>query len=491
MAQAKQLSDDRHRAIATGRTFMIRLSLLLVLCLLGSNSLAEQPKAKGDLMLSEVLASAQIHHPFIAEAIALQEAAAGGLLSSEGGFDPAVTLKSRYYGSGYYRGSNSTAAMLTIPLETASTDLFVGARLGRGDFPIYEYEYKTLSDGEVSLGLRLALLRGNEIDQRRSEINLSGLQIKEQKAKQDSIRLTVLEEAALAYWDWSIALAQQGVFEDLLRVSERRQSQFEEQVRLGQLAAIDALDNSRTILSRRQKLLEQKQKTEKAAQKLVLFLRNDDGSPGNPKFIMTTQLPKIKKNIVDIITLIEKQLEYRPDIVSLSHELSQLNQGLKLAENSLLPSLNLETSLSRDYGEGESSRFGSEWKSMVSFQVPLYRREAQGKIKELEAKIRAKKEQIRFLKDEVMTLASAFSNVLELSNQRYNILEKEVDLSTHLEGAELDKFASGTSNLMLVAMREIATASVSAELLQTLLVNRAAYLKLIYLSTDEQNFYSR
>lgn len=452
--------------------------------------LAEEQNNKKYLALSDVLSSATQHHPSIGEALALRDAAENKLLSSQGAFDPVVKLKSRYYGSGYYEGTNSTSSLLSIPLETASTDLFIGGRTGHGDFPIYEDEYDTLDIGELGAGLRLALLRDRAIDNRRTAIALNTLEVQQQKSKADLTKLLVLEEAAIAYWDWTITRATQSVFYDLLKVSEKRQDQFEEQVRLGQLAAIEALDNSRAILNRRQKLLEQKQKTVKSWQKLSLFYRNPDGAPKTISAIRPRNLPAIKSPDPNIINKVEQQLSNRPDVLALQNEVDQLRKELALAENSFLPTLDLETSITKDYGEGEPSREGTEWKSMLIFEVPIQRREARGKIREIESKIRAKQEQIRLLKDEIRTLATAITNVVDRSHQRYLILQREVDLSEQLEIAELEKFKAGASNLMLVAIREIATANVRADLLETLFINRTAYLKLYSLANDPHGLIS-
>jgi outer membrane protein TolC len=468
----------------------VLIAAFSIFCFTASPAAAEVSGEKINVQISTVLESALKHHPLIAEAIAKIDAAQSKLLSARGGFDPVVSLKSRYYGSGYYEGSNSTASLLTVPLETASTDLFLGGRSGNGDFPIYEDEYDTLSRGELGIGFRVSLLRGRDIDDRRTAISMGAMQLDQQHNKADYTKLLVLEEAALAYWEWNVNKAQLVVYNDLLNVSETRQGQFEEKVKLGQLAAVEALDNSRTILSRRQKLLEQQQKIDKSSQKLSLFFRNSDGSPRDVSTVKSSGLPKIKGPQLNTLTRIEAELKARPDILALESELAQHRQELNLAENSMLPKLDLETSLTRDYGVGELSRAGSEWKSMVVFEAPLYRREARGKVQELEFKIRATQEKIRMLKDEVFTYSSAIIKILERSRERYNILQQEVDLSVELEKAELEKFKAGASNLMLVAIREIATATVRADLLENLLINRAAYLKLSALSNNPAAFQS-
>jgi outer membrane protein TolC len=453
-------------------------------CILIAEFAAKKPKVN----IATVLESALKHHPAIAEAIAKIDAAESNLLSAQGGFDPMVSLKSRYYGSGYYEGSNSTESLLTVPLETASTNLFLGGRSGNGDFPIYEDEYDTLNIGELGVGVRVALLKGREIDERRTAVTLGSIQLQQQQNMAAYTKLLVSEEAALAYWEWNIHKAQQGVFNDLLEVSETRQGQFEEQVKLGQLAAVEALDNSRTILNRRQKLLEQRQKIDKSAQKLSLFLRDADGAPRDVSAASPSGLPTIKSPDVSILARIEAELKARPDIIALENDVDRLKQELKLAENSMLPTLDLESSVTRDYGDGEPSRAGTEWKSMLVFEVPLYRRKARGKVQEIEFKIRATQEKIRLLKDEVLTLSSAIIKILERSRERHSILQKEVDVSVELEKAEFEKFKAGASNLMLVAIREIATATVRSDLLDTLLVNRAAYLKLAALANDPSAF---
>jgi outer membrane protein TolC len=449
--------------------------------------LADKAKAK-TLTIAEVAESAEKFYPKIIEAYEEINAANANLLSARGNFDPLISLDSRAYGSGYYDGSNSTSSRLTVPLEFSSTDLFMGGRSGHGNFPVYEDQYDTLNIGEIGAGLRIALLRNRAVDKRRTALMQGEISIDQEKQQLESEKLIVLEEAAKSYWIWNINKEQLHVFEELLRVSELRQSQFEQQVTAGQMARIEALDNSRTILTRREKLLQQQQKLNQASQKLSLYHRDNQGLPIVTTDISTTILPKIYENTYENIEkLSEKAYERHPDIISFNQEIELLKREKDLNENNLLPKLDLETAVTRDYGDGETSREGSELKGMLFFEVPLYRREAKGKIKALEAKINAVKQKIRLTKDRIRAFSRANEEIIRKTHNRYQILKTEVELAQQLEEAEWEKFKAGQSNLLIVAIREIATATVRIQKLETILENRLAHIELASLVGDKEN----
>lgn len=441
-----------------------------------------------EVTLTRVLTGASNHHPQIQAAIAALDGAEGRLLSAQGGFDPKIALSGQWYGSGYYDGSRAFSSELSIPLETASSNLFVGARNSRGEFPVYEDQYRTLRDGEVGAGIRLSLLRGNRIDRRRTDLAVGELQLEQQEQELRAVELFLQQEAALAFWEWSIRKHQIKIFQELLEVSERRQSQFEEQVQLGQLARIEALDNSRTILNRREKLLEQEQKFQRAAQKLSLFFRDESGNPVFASEDTKSVLPHPLKNIPDFREKLERAINKRPDIQALTTKIEKLERERSLFENNLLPELDLETSVTRDYGEGDTSREGTEWKGMLTFEVPLYRRTAKGKLREVNGKIRETRQELRLIRDRLQAFSQSLLEILERSYSQYQVLKDEVSITKELEEGEFEKFQAGASNLMLVAMRELTTAGVRQQKLDSLLTNRAAFLQLIALVGEQESF---
>ncbi|MGA1192312.1 MAG: TolC family protein [Bdellovibrionota bacterium] len=441
-----------------------------------------------EVTLTRVLTSTSNHHPQVQAALAALDGAKGTLLSAQGGFDPTISLNGQWYGSGYYDGSRAFSSELSIPLETASSNLFVGGRNSRGEFPIYEDQYKTLRDGEVGAGIRLSLLRGNLIDRRRTDLAVGELQLEQQEQELQAVELFLQQEAALAFWEWSVRKHQIRVFQELLEVSERRQSQFEEQVKLGQLARIEALDNSRTILNRREKLLEQEQTFQQAAQKLSLFLRDESGDPVYASEDMKSVLPQPLKVIPEYRAKLEKAIKERPDIKALTTQLETLERERSLLENNLLPALDLETAVTRDYGEGDASREGTEWKGMLTFEVPLYRRTAKGKLGEVNARIRETRQELRLIRDRLRALSRSLLEILERSYSQYQVLKDDVSITKELEEGEFEKFQAGASNLMLVAMRELTTAGVRQQKLDSLLTNRAAFLQLVALVGEQESF---
>lgn len=462
------------------------LAVILTFCFLNQGRCDE---LSGVPTLKDIIDSTRQHHPKIIEAISRVEGAGGKYRSALGGFDPVLSLQSRAYASGYYEGSNSTESKVAIPFEFASSDLFLQLRSGHGNFPVYEDEYDTLDTGELGAGVEFSLLRDFGVDKRRTKLLRQQLEIVRKQHLLDAKQLLVLRDAAEAYWAWQISLGKIQVFRDLLDVGERRQRQFEELVRQGQLAPIEALDNSRTILKRREKLVEQEQKTRQLAQKLSIYWRDELGNPRKIKGqVKSFSLPAIKGPGSDVSDRMLESFEKRPDVMALKTALSALEAKLALAENDLLPKLDLKTSVTRDYGDGEISREDTEWKGMLNFEVPLYRRDAKGRVQEAEAERGALKQQIRLLHDDMRTLSEALEFVLENLAERIKILTEEVGIAERLEKAELEKFKAGNSTLLLVAIRELETADVRGRRLEALLENRKVYLNVVTLLADQNLF---
>jgi len=125
---------------------------------------------------------------------------------------------------------------------------------------------------------------------------------------------------------------------------------------------------------------------------------------------------------------------------------------------------------------------------MLTFEVPLYRRTAKGKLREVNGKIRETKQELRLIRDRLQALSQGLLQILERSYSQYQVLKDEVSITKELEEGEFEKFQAGASNLMLVAMRELTTAGVRQQKLDSLLTNRAAFLQLIALVGEQESF---
>jgi outer membrane protein TolC len=415
-----------------------------------------------------VLESVWNHHPRLKQEVIMLKEANARALASVGAFDMTLNSNNRSYLDGYYTG-NSVDTYVEVPIPAARGTLKGGYRAGRGEFPVYEDEYQTLDSGEVRLEGTISLLRNFSIDERRLALQLAELDTDIAELSVTSAKLLLGQAALEQFWNWVLLDKIQQIYAQLLAVAEERQKQLDARVKAGDLAAFEALDNQRTILQRKSLLVRQSAAVKQAARTLSLFLRDDSGSPLVPK---QQQIPKRLPQPISMSmstdTLLKMAQDNRPDFRSLQIQIKQLQETNKFLESRFLPELTLGGIAARDYGDGASSRDGTEIKMYLGLEVPLQQRRNRGNLVETTSKLQRMRVARTFLREQVENQIALSLIDLEQTQQRHALSIEERDTTLLLAKGELERFKTGDSNLLFLNIREVSAAEAEVKVYEAL-----------------------
>jgi cobalt-zinc-cadmium efflux system outer membrane protein len=429
------------------------LSAVLVLLALG----AGDARAQAALDPPAVLAAVERWLPSLLKAEQDVRVAEGDLVAARGAFD--LTLRADgILDRGAY---DSETLRLTAeqPIAASGLNAYGGYRLGRGTYAPYEGRLQTLSDGEVSAGVSLPLLRDRATDSRRTEQRLATLGVDLAGATLQRVRLSAYREALLRYWDVVAAAEQWRIQAALLQLAEQRDRQLADAVALGQVAAIERIDNARAVRQRQAALVGARRLFEQQAIELSLHLRGDTGEPR----VVTAdavRLPNLDAPLPppDESISVATAVQSRPELRALEARRAQLAAVEQLARNTQLPQLNLFSEAARDFGTGADSRAGSAFKGGVSFSLPLRRQRAIGQTIRATAALAGLDQERRVAIDRVRADVQDAISAWRAADEAVAAIRGELTLARELEALERDRFMLGDSTQFMVNLRELATA---------------------------------
>lgn len=411
------------------------------------------------LTVEELLRSVDHSYPLLEIAIRERDIAQGGYTSAQGSFDLKMKGKAQVEQFGFYR-HETFDGLLEQPLEAFGATVYGGYKLGRGSYSPAEDLSRTLSLGEGRVGVNMPLFQNRAIDDRRTGLIVNDLQRDVTEYGIEKQRLSIYKGALKQYWEWVAAGQNFQVAVSLLRLAELRNTQIAESVQLGQLAPIELTDNQQTILRRRSAVVSASRALQSAAIELSLYYRDPAGLPLVPE---SNRLPN---NFPDPFSIdqskfqqdVQFALTERPELRGLQVKREQQRAEVRLADNKLLPQLDLFLQYSRDGGVGSITKRGNNIESGLFFELPAQRRKASGKLLQQEAKFAQIESEFRFTRDRVVADVQDALSAVRNAFEGLGVVAKEVETAKRLEEAERAKFDLGDSTQFLVNLRELATA---------------------------------
>jgi outer membrane protein TolC len=416
-------------------------------------------RAAVPLSLDEVLESVDRTHPGLERAQRGVERAEAKKLSARGGFDPTLSVRSRWSPIGYYEnGQVDTMVRQATPAWGAA--LYAGYRIGWGNYPAYYGYRETLGAGEVRAGLDVPVWRDGPIDARRAEIRKTKYRHTGARQARDAAQLELERDAADAYWRWVAAGQSLEVARDLLAIAERRDAALNEQAKEGAIERIQLVDNRRLVLDRMAKVVTAERKFQEAALKLSLFYRDRDLRPivaGEERIPQTFPEPA-RIDSTELAADVQRAVDRRPDLEALRAERNAADVDVRLAKNQRAPAINLQTFVAKDFGGGPPQLEPTEWGIGVTFELPIPLRKARGDFRAAKADLAGVDAQLRGLADKVAAEVQAAHVAVEASRQNVLLARQQVSTAKQLADAERTKYAEGASDLVIVNLREIAAA---------------------------------
>lgn len=416
------------------------------------------------LELDEVL-DATARHPSIAGAEADVRAARGAALSADGAFDTSLEGLGELTPLGPAGANGRVEAGVRQPLQWWGSQVIVGWRLGLGEFPVYKGEYKTLKpQGEMFAGVDVPLLRDRRVDKRRVALGKAALEVKiaEQEVRKERLKLGL--KAAQVYWKWVASGQKLTVDERLLQIALTRDAAIRERVDAGDLPEIDYDENQRAIAQRRARVVGTRGEVREAALMLSLLWRDEAGGPQVPaEDALPDALPGADQA--------EPELDGadRPELVSLRLKRRALELERGLAANQRLPKLDLSAKASK--GLTPTIDYLDEVSVGVKVQYFLGQEVARGQEEQAEAALVRLDAAARLARDEISAELGSARVSLEVAAERVTLVERELEVARRVEQGERDRLEQGDSTLLLVNLREQATADVEKQLIEA----KAAY----------------
>jgi outer membrane protein TolC len=410
------------------------------------------------LRWEDVQASVQKHYPPLLAVLQDRIIADGDVTLAEGRFD--LNLKGNYDGDflGFYR-NDVVSAGVTQATSFQGMSWFAGYQIGRGSYPSYEGKLQTDTGGEYKIGARLPVFRDRAIDSRRAELQKALIGRRVADLGIDQQRLLITQLAMRRYYDWLAAGQRYQAASDVLRVAEQRDQQLKDASDLGQIPRIDVTDNQRAILTRRAQVVEALRGLELTSIELSLFLRDDRG---DPRLVSPDELPPAFPELKEFDAKrlqedIELAIRRRPEITRFAAQRDQVEVDRRLAENQLMPNIDVAMSYTRQLGERIVRRGPDDLIASLIFDLPAQRRAARGREISTLARIEQFDQRERFARDQVTAEVRDAYSALRAAFQRAQVLKQEVQVARELEDAERVRFKLGDGTLFLVNLREQST----------------------------------
>jgi len=435
------------------------------------------------LTLDTVVRSALESFPSVIAAARRKDMAEGERLAAEGGFDTNLKLLSRSSIAGIYENE-----MVDIGFEQPTpywgATFFGGYRLGSGNFPVYEGKSQTADSGEFRAGVTFPLWRNRTIDRRRANLAQAELTQLITHHEYDAQLLDLQRVASQRYWDWVLAGRRLAAARDLLRIAETRDAGLRIRIASGDLPSIDATDNQRAILERRERVVAAERLLEQAAIQLSLYLRTPDGEPQLPQPEDLPEGfpdPRLPERL-EPRAVIDEALGRRPELKRLEQQRKNAEIERDLARNQRQPGVDLSLSGAQDLGVNPETQYyqinRTEMYVGVSVDLPVQQRVASGKIMSAEANLERIAADAKLAGDRIAAEVKDSLSALNAALKRVQIARQHRETAVRMEEGERTRYELGDSNLMFVNQRELASgdaAILTAEALNSFFKSLADY----------------
>ena len=439
--------------------------VLAVICCYSWPSLAQPMDSAKVLPQEPFLAWVAEYHPIARQGRLLNVQAEALERLARGGFDPklygdydAKTFDDKSYFA-FGEGGVKVPTWYGVELKAAFAVADVDA--------LYQNAERTVPDaGQAILGFKVPLGRGLIIDDRRAALSQAKLMAQANEIERQKMVNDLLLDAAVAYWDWSVAYSQLLVFERALEITEQRFDGIVESFRVGELPAIDTLETMIQVQNREFDLNNALIAYRNATLQLSNFLWNEDGEP----LEITDELrPRVLAELANTPVaegrqqLTQTARQTHPDIRAYEVKLEQLDIDRRLALEQFKPRLDVEYNLLGDGtnlipGQPDDSGINAlvtqNYKWGVRFDFPLFLRKERGKMELTRIKIQDAEYHLQRKRLEVANKVNNYYNEQDNLLEQIKLYEGQVDNYQRLLNAEYQKFDVGESSIFLLNSRE-------------------------------------
>jgi len=379
-----------------------------------------------------------------------------------GGYNDTVLKVGHPYGLSVYGGiRNGFGDCTTISGEGDSFSCSAGTgpvAFPTSDISLFYLQQVAIVGGEVNL------LRGFMINEEYAEYQQAELAGPMAEVKVAQKRQDLYLAGAVQYWDWQLAVKQAEVQQQNLAVAEARYGQIEGQAKAGKISPLDVVEIRQEVQRRREAAIYAQRKVEYEQYKLAFFLW-ENGDPVTPRpewapeFTGETPLPTGE----EIAAAKAEAKEDRPEVRALAIDIQKNSIDLRLAKNSLLPKLKFTggPAVGGIYWIG-----GFGYQLGAFFSMPLFNREARGKVAFAEAEQERLTYEIWNKEQTVSIDVDNWISAQVRARDRVKAASEAYQLAQTLVEGERKRFDLGATNLLFVNLRERNAVEAAYELYQ-------------------------
>ncbi|MCI5071999.1 TolC family protein [bacterium] len=429
-----------------------------------------------EISLEQVLHSASQFHPAMLEQMEKLKQSEQDIQIAKSLFDTKLNFENNYAATGFYDGSYfSTYIEQSLPWS--GVDIYGKFRKSTGDFPGYEGNLETLSDGEMSFGIEWSILQSFIKDPRRLALIEAQYKNKIQNQQLQLNKIIFQEMAAKAFFKWKAYAQTYKIYQNLLNLAKNRQDALVKKNKAGDIAKIYLEENQRYIFERERKLLLAQQLMDNSAIYLSFFLRNKNGTA-----VDTVDSSKLKPKNIDPSLLTfpkasETILNRFPKLSMIEFKQKIIDQNLQFLKVKRLPDLKIKAKYSRDLGDGSQTLAPEELDVSSLFSFPLQNRRNNTKYLQAKSKLRELNHNYTVEKTKLYNEYDQLIVSKNIALEQLNIINKEVAIAEKLALAERVRWENGDSNFLLVNLREQDVANTHIERVKTHLALESLWTK--------------
>lgn len=412
-----------------------------------------------ELQIRYLESSIETCYPKVLSAVIQQEANASKVTKNESPFD------FRLNGDGVQRqGSNYNTTYQKLALEKrfygSPISAYAGYDISGGYTPQYDSAQITSTLGRQFVGLKMNLLNGFTMDEERLTLYNSVLDQEKSNYELELSKLLVKTEAIKAYLSWVISGAELKAYERLLNIAEKRQKAMEERFKRGDLAEISVKENYNNILKRKIRVISAQDSFNKSSQYLALYYRDHRCNMMTPsQNLLPDNLPGVNDlPKTPVLDQLNQAVQNRPEFKIIQMQLQQITNQQKLANNYLLPKLNLSIQYNQNNSDTPTTSYFNlnqqEAVGKLEFSLPLERSYGKGMDKETEANLKKLLNDRQLLLDQLRSQIETLRYSVSATATQVDMSKSENRLAQDLLTAEANRIKNGDSNLFMLNLRE-------------------------------------
>ena len=437
-----------------------------------------------DEMLSfkEYLALVQKYHPVVKQAQLVVDESQSKLLKSRGAFDPNIAVdleRKKFEGTEYYDRLN---AAFKIPTWYG---IEVKANFEEASGTYLNPEYTVPQDGLYSAGISFSVAQGLLINERMATLKQAKFFVKQAKADRELLINEILYDATISYFDWLKSYGNLLVYEQFLDNAALRFDGIKQSVEVGERAAIDSIEARIIVSSRKLSLEKAKVDLLKKQLDVANFLWLDNNIPLEMQENVIPELNSLTtiENTLNIVGFGDDMaLENHPKMRSLNFKYESLKVNKNLKANKLLPKIDLQYNFLSENYDNINAFNTANYKSSLTFKLPLFLRKERGDLKLAKLKLRDTKYDIATTELNLQNKIRAVQAELISYESQIEMLEGIVSDYDLLLNAEDRKFGIGESSIFLVNSRETKLIEAKIKLVElnnTIANTKANYFKIL------------